>query len=138
MDKFIVKGPSKLKGEIAISGSKNAALPILASTILFEKEVVIKNLPRVKDIDTMINLLKSLGSIIKFSKDKLVPIIIQEYSTSQVLMLAWMNKESLKQTFKSGFMTYWSRSRNCLWKKGETSGNFQKLKSIHQQSHPRG
>ena len=43
MDKFIVKGPSKLKGEIAISGSKNAALPILASTILFEKEVVIKN-----------------------------------------------------------------------------------------------
>ena len=70
MDKFIVKGPSKLKGEISISGSKNAALPILASTILFEKEVVIKNLPRVKDIDTMINLLKSLGSIIKFSKDK--------------------------------------------------------------------
>ena len=67
---------------------------------------------------------------IKFNKDKLVPIIIQEYSTSQVLMLAWMNKESLKQTFKSGFMTYWSRSRNCLWKKGETSGNFQKLKSI--------
>ncbi|MEC7099546.1 MAG: UDP-N-acetylglucosamine 1-carboxyvinyltransferase, partial [Pseudomonadota bacterium] len=70
MDKFIVKGPSKLKGEVAISGSKNAALPILASTILFEKEVTIKNLPRVKDIDTMINLLKSLGSIIKFSKDK--------------------------------------------------------------------
>ena len=56
MDKFIVKGPSKLKGEIAISGAKNAALPILASTILFEKEVVIKNLPRVKDIDTMNNL----------------------------------------------------------------------------------
>ena len=70
MDKFIVRGPSKLKGEIAISGSKNAALPILASTILFDKEVIIKNLPRVKDIDTMINLLKSLGSEIKFSKDK--------------------------------------------------------------------
>lgn len=67
---------------------------------------------------------------IKFNKDRLVPIIIQEYSTSQVLMLAWMNEESLKHTFESGFMTYWSRSRNCLWKKGETSGNFQKLKSI--------
>ena len=53
MDKFIVKGPCKIKGEISISGSKNAALPILASTILFEKEVIIKNLPRVKDIDTM-------------------------------------------------------------------------------------
>ncbi len=70
MDKFIVKGPSKIKGEVSISGSKNAALPILASTILFEKEVIIKNLPRVKDIDTMINLLKSLGSVIQFSKNK--------------------------------------------------------------------
>ena len=70
MDKFIVKGPCKIKGEVSISGSKNAALPILASTILFEEEVIIKNLPRVKDIDTMINLLKSLGSIIKFNKNK--------------------------------------------------------------------
>ena len=50
MDKFIVKGPCKIKGEISISGSKNAALPILASTILFEKEVIIKNLPRVKAV----------------------------------------------------------------------------------------
>ena len=70
MDKFIVKGPCKIKGEISISGSKNAALPILASTILFEKEVIIKNLPRVKDIDTMIKLLKSLGSEIKFNKNR--------------------------------------------------------------------
>ena len=57
MDKFIVIGPCKVKREISISGSKNAALPILASTILFEKEVVIKNLPRVKDIDTMLSLI---------------------------------------------------------------------------------
>ncbi len=70
MDKFIVKGPCKIKGEISISGSKNAALPILASTILFEKEVIIKNLPRVKDINTMINLLRSLGSEIKFNKNR--------------------------------------------------------------------
>ncbi len=70
MEKFIVKGPCKIKGEISISGSKNAALPILASTILFEKEVIIKNLPRVKDINTMINLLKSLGSEIKFNKNR--------------------------------------------------------------------
>ncbi len=70
MDKFIVKGPCKIKGDISISGSKNAALPILASTILFEKEVIIKNLPRVKDINTMINLLKSLGSEIKFNKNR--------------------------------------------------------------------
>ena len=78
MDKFIVKGPCKIKGEISISGSKNAALPILASTILFEKEVIIKNLPRVKDIDTMINLLKSLGSEIKFNKNKNIVKIIKK------------------------------------------------------------
>jgi len=70
MDKFLVKGPCKLKGKVSVSGSKNAALPILASTLLFDKTVVIKNLPNVKDIDTMLNLLKSLGSKIILSKDK--------------------------------------------------------------------
>ena len=72
MDKFIVKGPCKIKGEISISGSKNAALPILASTILFENEVIIKNLPRVKDIDTMLELIRSLGFLVKRNyKDRL-------------------------------------------------------------------
>ena len=66
MDKFLIKGPSILKGEVLISGSKNAALPILASTLLFDKPVVIKNLPRVRDINTMLNLLKSLGSKIEY------------------------------------------------------------------------
>ena len=70
MDKFLISGPCKIKGQISISGSKNAALPILASTLLFDKPVVIKNLPRVSDIDTMINLLKSLGSKIQFSNKK--------------------------------------------------------------------
>ena len=59
MDKFLIKGPCKIRGQVSISGSKNAALPILASTILFDKTVTIENLPRVRDIDTMINLLKS-------------------------------------------------------------------------------
>ena len=66
MDKFLIKGPNILKGEVLISGSKNAALPILASTLLFDKPVIIKNLPRVRDINTMLNLLKSLGSKIEF------------------------------------------------------------------------
>ena len=66
MDKFLIKGPSILKGEVLISGSKNAALPILASTLLFDKPITIKNLPRVRDINTMLNLLKSLGSKIEF------------------------------------------------------------------------
>ena len=70
MDKFLIEGPCKLKGKVLISGSKNAALPILAATLLFDKSVTIKNLPRVRDIDTMLSLLKSLGSKIILSKDK--------------------------------------------------------------------
>ncbi len=70
MDKFLIKGPCKIKGQVSISGSKNAALPILASTILFDKTVIIENLPRVRDIDTMLKLLKSLGSKIQFYKNK--------------------------------------------------------------------
>ncbi len=70
MDKFLIKGPSKIRGKVSIPGSKNASLPILAATLLFNEKVIIKNLPRVKDIDTMISLLKSLGSKITLSKDK--------------------------------------------------------------------
>tara|TARA_Y100000590_G_scaffold214100_1_gene242682 strand:+ start:937 stop:2199 length:1263 start_codon:yes stop_codon:yes gene_type:complete len=70
MDKFLIKGPNKIKGEVSISGSKNAALPILAATLLFDEPVIIENLPKVKDIDTMLNLLKSLGKKIHSSKNK--------------------------------------------------------------------
>ena len=72
MQKLEVLGANKLKGQINISGSKNASLPILASTLLSNKKVNLKNVPKVKDIETMINLLKSLGSIIKFNKKNLV------------------------------------------------------------------
>ena len=70
MDKFLITGPCKIKGQVSISGSKNAALPILASTLLFDKPVIIENLPQVRDIDTMLNLLKSLGSKIQYLKNK--------------------------------------------------------------------
>jgi len=66
----LIKGPCKIKGQVSISGSKNSALPILASTILFDEAVTIGNLPRVKDIDTMINLLKSLGSKVQYFNNK--------------------------------------------------------------------
>ena len=70
MDKFLIKGPCKIKGKVSVESSKNSSLPILAASLLFDKPVVIKNLPKVKDIDTMILLLQSLGSKIIFSKDK--------------------------------------------------------------------
>ena len=72
MQKLEVFGAKKLKGQIKISGSKNASLPILAATLLSNKKVYLKNLPKVKDIETMINLLQSLGSIIKFNKKNLI------------------------------------------------------------------
>ncbi len=70
MDKFLIKGPCKVKGTVNISGSKNASLPILAATILFDEPVEIKNLPNVKDIDTMLALIKSLGFGVKTNKKK--------------------------------------------------------------------
>ncbi|MBD1163590.1 UDP-N-acetylglucosamine 1-carboxyvinyltransferase [Pelagibacterales bacterium SAG-MED11] len=72
MQKLEVFGANKLKGEINISGSKNASLPILAATLLTNKKVYLDNLPKVKDIETMINLLRSLGSKTKFNKKDLV------------------------------------------------------------------
>ena len=72
MQKLEVFGANKLKGQIKISGSKNASLPILAATLLSRKKVYLKNLPRVKDIETMGSLLKSLGSKIKFNQNNLV------------------------------------------------------------------
>ena len=65
-----------------------------------------------------------------FKKGELIPAIIQEESTGQVLMLGYMNKESLQLTIETGKTWFWSRSRQKLWNKGETSGHFQYVKSI--------
>jgi len=72
MQKLEVFGAIKLRGQIKISGSKNASLPILAATLLSNKKVYLKNLPKVKDIETMINLLESLGSKVRFDKKSLI------------------------------------------------------------------
>jgi UDP-N-acetylglucosamine 1-carboxyvinyltransferase len=72
MQKLEVFGANKLKGQVNISGSKNASLPILAATLLSQKKVYLKNLPKVRDIETMINLLQSLGSRIRFNKKNLI------------------------------------------------------------------
>ena len=66
----------------------------------------------------------------KFDKCGLIPAIIQDYKTGEVLMLAYMNKESLRRTLKSGKTCFWSRSRKEYWVKGMTSGHFQCVKSI--------
>lgn len=77
----------------------------------------------------------SFESMIEFSEFKtdeqgLIPVVVQHYKTQEVLMLAYMNREAFYQTVKTGRMTYFSRSRQSLWVKGETSGHFQYVKSL--------
>ncbi len=67
---------------------------------------------------------------LKFGKQGLIPAIIQDYKTDEVLMLAYMNRESLRRTLKLGKTCFWSRSRKEYWIKGSTSGCFQYVKSI--------
>lgn len=66
----------------------------------------------------------------KLNKDGMIPVIVQDYETNEVLMLAYMNKEAYDTTINTGRMTYYSRSRNELWIKGLTSGHFQYVKSL--------
>ena len=70
MQKLQITGGKKINGTIAISGSKNATLPILAATILTNKKVIIKNIPIVKDVETMVTLLNTIGSSIILNKKK--------------------------------------------------------------------
>lgn len=71
-----------------------------------------------------------LWSELKLNSDGMIPVIVQDYKTSEVLMLAYMNEEAYDQTLRTGKMTYFSRSRNQLWLKGETSGHYQYVKEL--------
>ena len=66
-------------------------------------------------------------SLVKFDENGLVPIVVQDSTSAEVLMTAWANEEALRQTALGGELTFWSRSRKELWKKGETSGNVMKV-----------
>ena len=68
--------------------------------------------------------------LVRFNSSGLVPSIAQDFKSKKVLMLAWMSKESLLKTLETGSAVYFSRSRNCLWNKGETSGQYQIVKEI--------
>lgn len=70
-------------------------------------------------------------SQLKTNKDGMVPVIVQDYKTNQVLMLAYMNEEAYWKTMENGLMTYWSRSRDELWTKGLTSGHVQNVKALY-------
>jgi phosphoribosyl-AMP cyclohydrolase len=73
----------------------------------------------------------NLLDLVKFDDKGLVSAIAQDAATGEVLMLAYMNKETLEETLSTGAMVYWSRSRKKRWKKGETSGHFQTVKEAY-------
>lgn len=75
--------------------------------------------------------MEALLEEVKFDEKGLVPAVVQDYKTNEVLMLAYMNRESLQKTMETKLATYWSRSRQKLWLKGETSGHYQHVKSVH-------
>ena len=72
-----------------------------------------------------------LVASVTFDDRGLVPAIAQQEGTGEVLMMAWMNEESLRATLETGWATYWSRSRGELWRKGETSGHLQRVLAVH-------
>ena len=69
-------------------------------------------------------------SALKFDGNGLVAAVAQQHDTGEVLMLAWMNRDAVAETLATGRVCYWSRSRQALWRKGETSGHIQKLKEL--------
>ena len=71
-----------------------------------------------------------LWQALKWNDEGLIPVIAQQYDTQETLMLAWMNAASLQETLATGRMCYWSRSRQSLWRKGDTSGHTQMLKEL--------
>jgi phosphoribosyl-AMP cyclohydrolase / phosphoribosyl-ATP pyrophosphohydrolase len=74
--------------------------------------------------------MKSIADLVSFDSSGLVPAVVQDATTGEVLMLAYMNRESILKTVETGETWFWSRSRAELWHKGETSGNTQRLVSI--------
>lgn len=67
---------------------------------------------------------------LKYNADGLIPCVVQDYENGEVLMMAWMNQESVARTLETGRATYWSRSRQSFWIKGETSGHTQQVRSM--------
>ena len=129
MEKLEVIGAKKLKGNIKISGSKNSSLPILAATLLSNKKVQILNLPKVKDIETMLLLLRSLGSKIKLNKkNKSVDIdnsknikIFASYNLVKTMRAGILVLGPLLARFKAkvslpGRVRYWSKTSRYSFK----------------------
>jgi phosphoribosyl-AMP cyclohydrolase len=85
-----------------------------------------------KDLEVIANQQPFLWSAIRFDASNvgLIPVVVQQYDSGEVLMVAWMNRSALEETLASGQVCFWSRSRRSLWRKGEQSGQVQHLVEI--------
>lgn len=102
------------------------------STNYFKEKDITKAKNSLKEQDIQVNTFESqiAFSEFKLNSDGMIPVVVQDYKSNEVLMVAYMNEESFKQTVTTGKMTYYSRSRQSLWTKGETSGHYQYVKSL--------
>jgi phosphoribosyl-ATP pyrophosphohydrolase/phosphoribosyl-AMP cyclohydrolase len=102
------------------------------STNFYENKDIMKAKHAVKAEGIEVNSFESKLDFkeFKLSESGLIPVIVQDYRSNEVLMLAYMNEEAYNKTVVTGRMTYYSRSRHCLWTKGETSGHFQYVKEL--------
>ncbi len=114
-------------GEILSYGTVEAVM-----TNYFEEKDIYKAKRGLKKQGIEVEVFESLidFSDFKLSENGLIPVVVQDYRTDEVLMVAYMNEESYAQTIRTGRMTYYSRGRNELWMKGETSGHFQYVKEM--------
>jgi phosphoribosyl-AMP cyclohydrolase len=85
---------------------------------------------KVGDMNVIVPTSEQLAAV-KYNSDGLVPVVTQDIVNGDVLMMAWMNEESLSMTFAEGRMVYWSRSRQELWRKGDTSGDRQFVREAY-------
>lgn len=103
------------------------------ATNYYREKSVMRAKCSLKENGIPVNLYESSVSFddFKLNADGLIPVVVQDYKTNEVLMVAYMNKESFEQTIRTGRMTYYSRSRQELWCKGDTSGHYQYMKSLN-------
>ena len=138
LDRDVYRAEDKetLQGLKFIINLPNILLDKLIEYMKFEEvegitgDVVNNNADDLLKIKDLVGETFTPFSVFKFNSDGLIPVIVQDYKTGQVLMLAYMNEEAYEKTLRTGQMTYFSRSRQSLWLKGETSGHFQYVKSL--------
>ncbi len=126
--------PDRLKGEVTGEMGDYLKVPFVGGVVLKDGpgNICMQLKQELKTAGIAMDTFESAVPWEEFKRnsDGLIPVIVQDYKTCEVLMMAYMNEEAFQKTLETGTMTYYSRSRKALWLKGETSGHFQYVKSL--------